>query len=273
MKQNNLLLRVVMILLLFGVIVALLLVANFVTSLEDNTYLSVFKRLRPSFYLRTAVILLFSSMVYVPLSYGISYYFIQSRSKAVGIRDLFYIFYRVPLLLKAVLLRMIMWLTQGVFRLLVLILGLFAEGLLWLSRLTQLDMWWQYSLRELFEKLSLLPRPTGILWLSFLVWVAVLFVMLMLYVRFMFCKYALLCYNELSSIEAYRVGLCSTKGKMVHILRQLLKIYSYYIIWAVSFGRAKLLQKMDKQTFSDFAVAYVSEGRVSYFRAKAEKSA
>ena len=93
MKQSGrLIFRVIVILMVLSLMVAIFLIASYLVSLENDPYTSFFKRIQPIFYLRAALILLISSLLYIPISYGISYYFLQSRCRNVGFSDMFYIF-------------------------------------------------------------------------------------------------------------------------------------------------------------------------------------
>lgn len=274
MKQSAVLVfRVVMVLMIFSLTVAVFLIACYLVSAESDPYTSFFKRLQPVFYLRAALILLISSLLYIPISYGISYYFLQSSIRNVGFSDIFYICRTPFLLLKALGLRLISWFFRGACQLALLLTAIVAEtGIYLLYLALRGESVWTMSLKEFPQRFAEIEKAYGLFGFSLVLWILILLMLFVLQIRFMFCKYALLCYPKLSPWEAFKVGLRATKGAIIPIIRFLLSLYCYYILVGISFGLLKkTLSSLYKEPFSSYAARAVSRARILYFREKEAK--
>ncbi len=265
--KNTTLLKIVSILLLFVIFVFILVIANLIASLEGNPYLSFFERLQPAFYLRTALILIVSSLLYTPLSYGVSNIIYQRTFNDIQISDLFYLFLKPIVLFKAILLRLLIWVVRGFYQLLTLLGGIILETVFCLIHLVVagenvLDL----SVGQLPYAISLILEYTSFKWLSVLLWICVLFVLIVTYLRFMLCKYALLRYEELSALEAIRIGRLAMSGRFFQFCFRVLQNYSYYILLIGSFGLLyRFLKKRRSEPFINLAMRWVSDGRRLYF--------
>ena len=268
--RPSILLKAGVVILAFLIIVAVAIISNILLSLEGDPYSTLLERLDPRFYLRTAGILLFSSLLYTPISYGISYSFWQSNRREVKFSDFFMLFLKPIILFKAVGLRLIIWFVRGFGQILVLLFGVATEVIISLLSLIKdgvevLKLSSSDFLQKLWNEIALRHWP-GV---SMLAWGAVIIWFIVTFWRFSFCKYALLRFNELTPLECLRVGLTATKGRVLQMIHSILKLYSYYILVVLSFGLLrKRLSPYRKEPFSVLAVRWVEQGRGIYFHKK-----
>lgn len=276
MKRNEgvlLVLRVLAVVLVFLLLVTAFIVANYQVSKEQSTYQSFFERLHPSFYIRTAIILFLSSLLYTPISYGISNYFVCSIHRKPKFSDIFFMFAKPKLFFKAVGLRMLIWLIRGVFQLTALFVGIVTEAVLVMIPLLSgnievLNM----SVSELIHYLEN-TLPGGFMYFSVFLWLFILLMMLMLYVRFSFCKYALLRFEELTVIESFKIGLYATRGRLFKVLGYYIRYYSYYVLLFASLGLLNVfLKPFQEENFSSFAYNRVGSARNEYYFQKTRQS-
>lgn len=260
-------LRAVIIMLLFLIVTAALVAANFLVYSGQNPYTSLSERLKPSFYYRTVLIILISSLLYTPFSYGISNYFSQGARRNPKFSDIFFMFCRPLLFAKAVSLRLLILVIRGLYQLVALLLGVLAEGVLYIATLI-----WQkqnvlnMSIRELLQQIENTIVRQHFLYFSIFIWCIILLAFLLFYVRFMFCKYALLRFEELSILEAFRIGLFATRGRLFSILRYYLTYISYYVLLFATFGLLYVfLKPYREENFSIYAMRLVEQARGDYF--------
>ncbi len=265
--KKSTLLKTASIVLLFVVFVLILVVANLIASLEGDPYLSFFERLQPAFYVRTVLILAVSSLLYTPISYGVSNIIYQNSFRETQIHDLFYLFLKPDVLLKAILLRLLIWVVRGFYQLLTLLCGIVLETVFCLIHLAAagesiLDL----SVGQLPSSICIILEYKSFKWLSVILWISVLCVLIITHLRFMLCKYALIQYEELSAIEAIRIGRLAMSGRFFMFCFRVLQNYSYYILLIGSFGLARrFLKKRRGEPFMAFAMRLVSDGRRLYF--------
>ncbi len=257
----------------FAAVIGILLVANFLVSVDQDPYQTLFERLQPSFYTRTVLILLISSLLYTPISYGISQFILSGRSEEQRMSDLFFMFSRPILFLKAVTLRVMIWITRGLCQILVLFFGALAETILSFILLHNSGVSiWSLSLRQLPEKIMGIMARREYFAYSLFLWCIIILALCYYFVRFLFCKYALLRYNELSPCEAYGIGLCAFTRCGLRIVVFYLQKTAYYFLIIASFGLLrKRMGYFKKESFSAFATQYVECARHLYFREKALK--
>lgn len=254
----------------FAIIVVALFAVNLIVSLEGDPYQSLLERLRPSFYLRTAIIIIFSSILYTPLSYGLSYFAWQSERRETKVRDVFFMLGRPYLFVKAILLRLIIWLTRGVGQVIVLALGMMLQAIIHLLYMLFLDInILDMTLVEMYEHLLVVFRNGRAVWLSALIWCAVGLTLVWMGLRYCFCKYALLRFNELGVLESKSIGVLASKGATFSVIAFWIKKISYYILMVLSFGLLhRQLRAFGTTSFASFAVRRVEQARGTYFHQK-----
>ncbi len=273
-NKTTALLKIASIVLSFFAFVAILIAANLIASLKGDPYLSFFEKLQPQFYIKTLFILLISSLLYTPLSYGISDFFVQSAQGDPQFSDLFYMFTKPLLLVKAILLRISVWFVRGFYQLAVLFAGMVLETVICLLHLTFLgENIMDLSVDDLQRLISEILEYNSFMWLTVILWICVLAVLAVTYLSFMLCKYALLQYEELSVFESIQIGRLAVRGRFFALCFCLLQKYTYYILLVGSFGAlAKVLESHKKEPFSMLAIRWVEQGRTLYFKKKARKA-
>ena len=256
--------------LVFTIITAALVVSTYLVGRGENAYTSLWDRLHPWFYYRAAIILFFSSLLYTPFSYGISYYYIVSTKREARLKDFFYLFGKPAVFCKAVMMRIVIWAIRGAWQIAALLLGVLAQGVVYiLTLLRQGENVMNMSVQDLFFRVETAVVNRRFILLSVLIWTVFLLTLALLYVRFMFCKYALLAFEELSVSEAIRIGLLATKGRLLFVLRRYVVFIAYYVLIFLSFGFLYfVLRPYREENFSVFARRLVTESRDAYFLMK-----
>lgn len=272
--KTTALFKLVSVVLLFFIFVVMLIGANMIASLKGDPYLSFFERLQPQFYIKTLFILIISSLLYTPISYGISNFFLQSSMREPCFSDLVYMFANPMLLIKAIFLRISIWLLRGLYQLLILFVGVVLETIICLIYLVFLGKnVMDLSIDDLQEMISGILEHNSFMWLTVILWIGIVIVLMVTYLNFIFCKYALLRYEELSVLESIGIGRFAVRGRFLTLCFYLLENYTYYILLIGSLGHLKkILKKYRKESFSTFAVRWVEQGRILYFRKKARKA-
>lgn len=273
-NKNTTLIKTVSIALLFIIFVIVLIIANLIASLKGDPYLSFFERLQPSFYIRTMLILLFSTLLYTPISYGVTNVIWRGEQRQTNITDFFYLFSKPIVLLKATILRLLIWVIRGFYQLITLLCGIVLETLVCFFHLAAVGENVLYlSIRDLPGSIDRILEYNSFRWLSVMLWVCVLVVLIVTFLRFMLCKYALLRYEELSPIEAIRIAHLAVAGRFFLFCFRLLQNYSYYILFYGSFGLLhRFLKKHKSSSFCSLAMRWVEQGRELYFWKKVKGS-
>lgn len=269
-SSMTIILKSVAIVMIFTTVAAALLAANFYVSLGNDPYGSFFARLRPSFYYRTAIILLITSILYIPVSYGITHYFLLSSYCRPKFKEFFYLFAKPILFLKAVGLKFLIWILRGWYRLSALFIGVLLESVWYvLSLIDDGIAVWNLTPEEIFSFRQMVFHQQAFMYFSVVLWSVILLWMLILSVRFLFCKYALMKYEELSVWEAKEIGLAATRGRVIRVTWYYLCYMAYYILVAVSFGLfACLLRSVRPEKFSLYGMHLVTAARGEYFNKK-----
>ena len=256
--------------LVFFIVILILLTAVFMVSRGENAYSSLWDRLHPSFFCQTAVIVILSSLLYTPFSYGISRFFIVGSRRQATLRDLFYLFGKPRVFCKAVLMRVAIWAMRGAWQVAALIAGIAAQGLIYILTLAgQGKNVMNMSVQDLFRQVRYAVVSQRFVALSVLIWAGFLLTLAFLYVRYMFCKYALLTFETLHVSEAIRIGLLATRGRLFFIMRRYLSFLAYCICIFLSFGLLyRVLKPYREESFSLFARRLVIRSRDAYFLAR-----
>lgn len=258
-------LKVTAVVLIFVVLVAAAIVANFYASRGDSAFDSLFARLNPAFYYRTVVILLLSSLLYTPISYGISKMYLSGRRARFS--DMFVVFTKPRLFVRAVLLRLLIWVCRGRYQLSALFFGVVVESLLYALVLSRSGVRvWNLTLSELLLSGDSAIEQPVFLYFSVLLWFGILLMMMLSAVRFSFCKYALLRFEELSVWEAKQIGLLATRGQLLKVLWYYMCRSAYYVLLIGSFGLLGfVLQSVRPEQFSRYATRLCETARRDYF--------
>lgn len=269
MKQGNAERRgifyAIMILMLFLLLVLLLLGGLMLFRVNKDFYSAFRSRLDGGFYLSAWLILLCSSLLYTPFSYGISHYFIQGTG---GLRAVFFLFRRPVLLTKATAVSVLKKALIYLERLLLLLLAALLEVALFFMFLVVHgeDI---FSVQEDPFRLAaeFMLRSPWLIGLSILLWSGVLFGMLVIYLRYILCKYVLLLYPDAGVFQALRVGRAAIKGRLLCTLLFYLRYGAYCILLVLSLGwSSRMVRPKRHKPFSLYACELVEEGWSDYCR-------
>lgn len=270
-KEQRGILYAIMILLLFLLLVLLLLGGTFLFHIHKDFYSAFRTRLGGGFYLSAWLILLFSSLLYTPFSYGISHFFIEGTG---GFREIFFLFRRPVLLTKATAVSALKKALTYLERLLLLLLAAVLEVVLFFSFLvvSGKDI---FSLQEDPFRLAaeFMLRSPWLIGLSIFLWCGVLFGMLVIYLRYILCKYVLLLYPDAGVFQALRVGRSAIKGRLWGTMFFYLRYGAYCILAAVSLGlSSRIIRPRRHKSFSVYACELVEEGWSRYCRHRSRRS-
>lgn len=184
-----------------------------------------------------AAVLFASSIIYTPFSYGISYFFLRSKSGGARFLDIFYLFKNPRTLLIAIICDTLRRLIITLIRTLILLGGALIELVMLLSGLD--------------GSLLIIIHVTT--------WSGILVLMFLVKIRFILCKYTLICYPKSSIPFVFKRGLLAIKGKGALVIRFYIKYLAVYIFSFVTLGftRTRLANK-HRDSFCTYAVRLVS---------------
>ena len=259
--QRRGVLYAMMLFLLFLILLALAVGGLWLVNRNSDFYSTFRMRIHPRFYLSTALLLVGSSVLYTPFSYGISHFFILASRGEGRFSALFFLFARPWLLAKAIGVSV---LKKGLIyleRLAVLLAAALLEVVLFFSFLlfTGEDL---FAVRgdPFAAAAEFMLRSPALIALSALLWAGVLFMMLISYLRYILCKYVLLCIPEASTLQALKVGTLAIRG---HLWRTLGFYLRYGAVCILSlFG----VSGAGKVPFSAYAGRLAEEGWHLYCR-------
>jgi hypothetical protein len=243
---------------LLGTLSAILLALYFYNT--NGEFLSAIKLSR-GFYFPALVTLFAFALVYTPISYGISKYFINSKENRALFSDIFYLFKNPRLLQRAVLITLVKRIIIMVCRFGILLAALLFECLIFVAAVTvsgnnifDFEQSFFQSAAEFAVSNRFFIVCTVIQWL--------VVVILLLYVkmRYILCKYVLICNPLVSVREAIVIGKRSISCKTLKVVAFYVKYFSEYVLVFLTFGRYSV-----KDSFSSFAVSLVKSGMQDYF--------
>lgn len=251
----------IMILLVFLVVLLLALGGLYLFHVNRDFYSALKNELDRGFYFSAGLLILFTSVLYTPFSYGISHYFILSARGEARFRELFFLFRRPLLLTKATAVSVLKKILVYLERLFLLLVGAVLEVVLFFSFLvvTGEDI---FSVQEDPFRLAaefMLHSP-WLIGLSVLLWCGVLLGFLVIYLRYILCKYVLLQYPDAGVLQAIRIGRSAIRG---HLLKTMLFYLCYgaaCVLTVLSFG----FSGRGRRSFSVYASELVEAGWRDY---------
>ncbi len=269
--ENRGILYVIMILLLFGTLLLLGLGGVFLFYSEGDFYSAFQGRLRKGFYLSALSVLVVTAVLYTPISYGISHYFILAAQGKARFSAFFFLFRRPKLLGRAMLISILKKILINGERLLLLLGASIAEVILFFSFLL-------FSGENIFQVTAnpfrlaaefMLGSP-WLIGLSIFLWCLVLLGIFFIFLRYILCKYVVLCYPEIGIFQAIRVGLFSIRSHWWRTLHFYLRYAAYCFLLILTLGYSKNTVKHPK-TFSAYACELVKEGFGNYCRCRSHR--
>lgn len=183
-------------------------------------------------------ILLFSSILYIPFSYGITNYFLLSQKGEARFSSFFFLLKDGRLLLKAVVLSIYKKLLIYLEGVVLLLSAAILEILLFFSFLLVCgeDL---FSVRG--DPFSLaadfMIRTPVLILLSVVLWSGVLLGFLLIRLRYIFCKYILLRYNDASPRQAILSGRLASRKHLFQTVSFYLRSAVSYLLVVMTLGR------------------------------------
>lgn len=218
-------------------------------------------RLSPSFYLSALGILLLSSVLYTPFSYGISYYFLRSFEGQARFSALFFLFCRPLLLLKAIGVSIGKKVCIYLERLWILFVASLMEVLLFfLFLLLKGEDLFGIEGDPFILAAEFMVQTPPLIVLSILLWCVVLFMMVLSSVRYVLCKYLLLSVQDAGIVQVLKVGKHAIRG---HLLQTLFFYLRYIALMIFGFFSN---QGLKKEPFSVYAEQLAKAGWRTYCR-------
>ncbi len=232
---------------------------------ERGDFYSAFRgQLSRGFYLSAILVLLFSSVLYTPFSYGVSFYFLSAFKGDARFCDLFFLFRRPLLLGKAIMVsgvkKVLIWWE----RLLVLLVAAMGEvGLFFLFMVVSGEDVFTVSGNPFTMAAEFMLRSPWLIGLSVALWSVVLFLFLLIYLRYILCKYVLLEYPDASVFQAIQVGKGALRGHLWRTLLFYLRYGAFCCLKILSFG---LYREEKPFGFSVYGAGLAREGWRNYCR-------
>ena len=247
--------------LLFAALIFLVIGGIALYQINGDFYEAFRGGLHRGFYFQTIAVLAASSWVYAPFSFGISRYFISASQGTARFFEFFYLFRRPRTLAKAALLTLVKKLLTYWERLLLLLaaatleVGLFF-GFLILSGKDVFSMGGNPFVQagEFMLQSPRLIAMSIILWCGFLIGLFVIFL------RYVLCKYVLICYPDIRIFQAVRVARLSIRGKLLRTMFFYLRYGSYVLLTLLTFGAFGRRTRLKHRTFSAYACQLVRDG-------------
>ncbi len=238
---NNAIINAISVALVFlgAVLIASLAVAAFFYEGEFVSALKGRIKPTPTFIISTVLVLFFSSVLYTPFSYGISMYFLKSKTEKTSYLQIFYLFKNMRLLLKAVLIDTIRRLITTLIRLIVLGVAVVVEILV----------------------LCLFQDVTRVIFVTVTVfmWSVVITFFFVIKLKFILCKYVFIAKPQSRVLYCISKGRRAIQGKIIETLRFYLKYLAIYIFsfFTLGFSGAKRVNH-NRDSFCTYAVRLVS---------------
>lgn len=253
----------------FVIIVALIIVAMFMfnTKGEFVKALNGEIKLSLSFYIGAITVIFVSSILFTPFSFGISNFFINSKTETAHFSQIFYLFKTPRLLFKAIFMNSLKKLIINLYRIIVLIIAVLAEcGVFVISIAISGENIFDYEHNFLESVSQFITHDTFFIVLTIIEWCVVLAVFIILKMRFILCKYALIRFPALTIIETIRVGKFSIRGRIFKTMLFYIKYVSIYIFTFLTMGLSKaVIHNKNRDSFSTYAVRIVEMGIEEYY--------
>ncbi len=233
--------------------------------INGDFYAALQGGLHRGFYYQTFAVLAASSLVYAPFSFGISHYFIGAAQGMARFLDLFYLFRRPRMLAKAALLTLIKKLLIYWERILLLLLGTLVEvGLFWAFLVFSGEDVFSVDGNPFVQAGAFMLRSPELITLSVILWSGVLFGIFIIFLRYVLCKYVLICYPDVRIFQAIRVARISIRGKLLRTMLFYLRYGSYVLLTLLTGGVFGRSRGVKHRTFSVYACGLVQEGWLLY---------
>lgn len=262
---NSAIIKAITVVILFASVVFIIIAALFMFA-TNGEFVKAFSgkiSLSPSFYISTVAVILFSAVLFTPFSFGISYYLINSKSDTGRFSQIFYLFKSPKDLFKAIVMNFIKQLLVNLWRLLILLIAVITECAIFVLSVTLSgDNIFNYE-KDFFHNVAIfITRDKFFIVLTVIEWCIVLIIFLIIKIKYILSKYALIRFPELAPLEAVRIASFSIRGKLAKTVLFYLKYLSIYVVTFLTGGFA--LPRLHN-SFSTYAIDVVEKGRDAYY--------
>ncbi len=231
---------------------------EFVKAFTGSVYLSY------KFYLWTFVVIFLSSLIYTPVSFGISDYIIKSKNKKISVWYIFNLFTKPRLLFKAVLINTLKRIIVFLWRIVILTFALLVECVIFIiSVLLSGQNIFDYERDFLQSAAKLVMSNDFFVMLTVVEWIAVICVFTYIKMKYIMCKYVFLTYSSVGVLEALRMAKYIISDNMNTTLSVYAKSVSAYVIAVCSLGLVKINSEVG---FSNYATKLVKLKSEKYFK-------
>ena len=272
--ENRGILSAMMIFILFILFWCLILAGIFLLRTKGDFYMVLKGELDRGLLLSAFFALLFSSILYIPFSYGVSHYFLLAQKGDVSLAAIFFLFGKPKLFLKALAVAVVKKILIYLEGLMLLLLASLSEvGLFFASLLISGEDLFNVAGNPFLLAADFMLRSPLLIGLSVVLWMGVLMGSLVIRLRYILCKYVLLCYPDASPRQAIAAGRLAFRGRLWRLLYFYLRYGALFLLNAFSFGASERLgEKAARRSFSAYAALLAKEGFRNYCRKRSLQS-
>ncbi len=249
-----------MVAIVFVLAVAIVIVAIFMF-FKKGEFVSAFRDeldMSPLFYITALTVVFLSSIVYTPFSFGISKYLINSKTNTQRFADIFYLFSRPRLLLKAVVANSIKKLIIAGYRIVVLLFAVMFECLLFAAVLFFKTNNIEKSISVLVQKASFAATNGVFIFFTVIAWALVILLFIYVKTKYILCKYALILKPEISALQSIRIGRRAVNKKIFKTVAFYIKYVAIYMFVFLTLGLSGVKSvKNTRDSFSLYAIGLV----------------
>ena len=267
--MSTVMIKGISVIIIFFFIFLIIIVALFMFNTKGEFVKALNGQIKPSlsFYVTTLIVLLVSSVLFTPFSFGISNYFINSKVGTGNFSQVFYLFKNPRLMFKAVIMNTLKNTIINFYRVITLVFALLAEcGVFVISVAISGENIFDYEQNFLPSVAQFITHNTFFIILTVIEWCIVLMIFIILKMRYIMCKYALIRFPQLKIIETLRVGEFAIRGKILRTILFYIKYISIYIFTFLTMGLSKaVIRNKNRDSFSTYAVRVVESGIEGYY--------
>lgn len=249
--------------------VVIIIAAMFIFSVEGE-FLAVLSgriSLKLSFYISALVVLFVSSILFTPFSFGIANYFINSKNGTASFSQIFYLFSKPRLLIKAVYMNFLKKIFINIYNMAVIVVAVVAEcGIFVISIILSGENIFDYEKEFIDSVISFMSSDPFFITLTIIEWVFVICIFVYVRIKFSMCKYVLIANSNVGPLEAIKIGRFAIEGLIFKTLLFYFKYFSIYIFTFVTLGLVSAIAKSKtSDNFSTYALRIVNAAIPAYY--------
>lgn len=266
---NTVIIKSISFALVFFAVVVIIIAAMFIFSVEGEFLAALSGRisLKLSFYVSTLVVLFVSSILFTPFSFGIANYFINSKTGDASFSQIFYLFSKPRLLLKAVYMNFLKKIFINIYNIAVIVVAVVAEcGIFVISIILSGENIFDYEKEFVDSVITFMSSDPFFITLTIIEWVLVICVFVYVHIKFSMCKYVLIANSNVGPLEAIKIGRFAIEGLIFKTLIFYFKFLSIYIFTFVTLGLVRAIAKSkSSDSFSTYALRIVTAAIPAYY--------